>query len=338
MASIRARSGLYQARIQVTGQPYISKTFKTKREAEQWAKQVEADMDRGKWLDTRPAADITLGEALQRYGDEISINKKGGQAERQRMTKMFGMLIATLTLDAIKPADIARYRDDLVKQGFAPASILRDLALLSHVFTIARTEWSLPVGNPVKDVRKPRVSNARDRRLTPHEMERLLAACRKHRGGWLYDVVILAMETAMRRSEIASIRMHWINAAEHYLTLPDTKNGERRLVPLSPRALQAIERLALMASSDRVVPCEAGAISHAFLRAVRSAKIHDYRFHDLRHEATSRLFEIGFNTMEAAAVTGHKSLSMLKRYTHLHASNLALKLAQAESGLNHSQN
>jgi len=329
MASIRIRNGLHQVQVRKADSPTISKSFKTKREAEQWARQVESEMDRGKWQDVRPAAAITLGESLDRYGSEISINKKGGQAERQRMTKMFNHRIAKLSLDSVKPADIAQYRDDLTKQGFAPASILRDLALLSHVFTIARTEWSLPVSNPVKDVRKPRVSNGRDRRLAPQEMARLLEACQQHGGGWLYDVVVLAMETAMRRSEIASIRMHWINYSDNYLVLPDTKNGDRRMVPLSPRALNAIAKLGSNTKSDCLVPCEAGAISHAFLRAARRANIHDFRFHDLRHEATSRLFEIGFNTIEAAAVTGHKSLSMLKRYTHLHASNLAKKLADA---------
>jgi integrase len=329
MASIRLRNGIYQAQIRKAGCPPVSKTFRTKREAEQWARQTESEMERGKWRDVRPAAEMTLGEALERYADEISINKKGGQAERQRMTKMHKTRLASMSLDQIRPADIAKYRDGLVKQGFAPASVLRDLALLSHVFTIARTEWALPVDNPVKDVRKPKVSNARDRRLEPADLERLLSACQEHRGGWLYDVVILAMETAMRRSEIASLRRSWINQSGHYLTLPDTKNGERRMVPLSPKAMQALERLASHSQSDRIIPCEAGAISHAFLRAVRRAGLYDYRFHDLRHEATSRLFEIGFNTMEAAAVTGHKSLAMLMRYTHLHATNLAKKLRAA---------
>ena len=109
--------------------------------------------------------------------------------------------------------------------------------------------------------------------------------------------------------------------------LPDTKNGDSRDVPLSPQALELLKDLPRNIRGDQVVfPLHFEALKSSWRRACCSAGIIDLRFHDLRHEATSRFFEKGLNVMEVAAITGHKDLRMLQRYTHLRAEDLALKL------------
>ena len=129
----------------------------------------------------------------------------------------------------------------------------------------------------------------------------------------------------MRRAELVSIEWRNIDLENRFLILPDTKNGESRAVPLSSKALSLIQGVARN-PTGKVFVSKPNSVSQGFIRACKRAGLEDLRFHDLRHEATSRFFELGLNTMEVSAITGHKTLSMLKRYTHLKAKDLALKL------------
>ena len=140
------------------------------------------------------------------------------------------------------------------------------------------------------------------------------------------SVIILAIETAMRRGEVAALRIEDINLEKRIATLHETKNGDSRLVPLSSRAIQAIKVLINKRVSGRLVGVNADAITGAFHTAVKRAGLTNLRVHDLRHEGVSRLFERGLNPLEVAAISGHKTLSMLQRYTHLKAVDLVKKL------------
>jgi integrase len=196
-----------------------------------------------------------------------------------------------------------------------------ELALPSHMFEVARREWNMEdLVNPVKAIWKPKVPRGRARRLQAGEEARLLLASPPR----LVPVVKLAIETGMRRSELAGLTWRDVDLDARVIHLEDTKNGDSRDVQLSSRALAVLE--GLPRGGPTVFQVTPDWATKAFVKAARTAGLRNIRFHDLRHEATSRLFELGLNVVEASSITGHKSLQMLKRYTHLKAADLVVKL------------
>lgn len=183
----------------------------------------------------------------------------------------------------------------------------------------------MPGGIPTSQVKMPRLPNARDRRLVGDEEARLLEGCLESQATWLYHAVVLAMETAMRAAELLGLRWEHIALKGGVAVLPDTKNGTARRVPLSSRAVAALESLPRNING-RVFPATYRVMAANFTVACKCGDLEGLRFHDLRHEATSRLFEKGFNPMEVSAITGHKTLQMLKRYTHLRAEDQAKRM------------
>ena len=326
MASIRKRGERWQVRIQLSGHPAASKTFSNKKDALLWAKKTESDMERGVWLDIKQV-DISIQDALARYSEEVTPSKKGASRELNRIKHLMEYKIATKNLCSVRGSDVAEFRDALIGKGYAPATVKKFLEVLSSLFNTAISEWGYEsLGNPVRQVKKPIVRNGRTRRLTASEEYLLLDAAAKHKGGWLKPVILLAIETAMRRGEIAALRIEDIDLQRRIAVLHETKNGDSRLVPLSSKAIHAIKNLINDRVNGRLVGVNADAITGAFHTAVIRAGINDFRVHDLRHEGVSRLFEKGLNPLEVAAISGHKTLSMLQRYTHLQATNLVKKL------------
>lgn len=345
MATIRRRGERWQAQVRRQGFPEKSKTFSTKTAAERWARQVEQQMDAGIYVDRSAAEATTLHDALSRYLRDVTSRKKGARREGDRIRAWQSRPLARRTLAALRGADFAAYRDDLRAQGLAENTIRLDLALISHLFEVARREWGMPgLGNPVRDIRMPTGSRERDRRLLPGEWERLVAALDQCRNPFIRPVAAFALQTAMRQGEILGLDWSRLDLERRTAHIPDTKNGTARTVPLSPAALEILR--ALPRSLDgRIFRVSQDGLTHAFSDAVARARrqyerecsergepadprlLLDLRFHDLRHEATSRLFERGLNLMEVAAVTGHKTLGMLRRYTHLRAEDLARRLA-----------
>lgn len=207
--------------------------------------------------------------------------------------------------------------------------MVKELNSLSHLFDVAVKDWGIALpANPAKMVRRPQVARGRERRLQPGEEARLYAACTRSRARMLAPAVRFAIETGMRMGEILSLTWRNVDMAQRIATLPDTKTGDTRHVPLSTAAVAAISSLPRHISDGRVFWTwqRADSLENAWRRAVKSAGIEDLRFHDLRHEAVSRFFELGLNPMEVASISGHKTLQMLKRYTHLRAADLARKL------------
>lgn len=203
--------------------------------------------------------------------------------------------------------------------------------ILGHVFEVARKEWGIQVHNPVRDINLPANGKARDRRLQAglngdDEETLLLAACQEARSPYLLPIVQLAIETAMRQSELINLRWEYIDLNRRTAHLPDTKNGESRTAPLSTTAANVLRSLPRAIHGQVFPGLSAEAIKRVYIRAMRQAGIEDLHFHDLRHEATTRFFELGLNIMEVASITGHKYLRMLHRYTHLKAEDLARKL------------
>ena len=332
------------------GWPEQSKTFDTKSDAEQWARLVESEMDRGIFVQRTESEQTTLKDLLDRYSREVLPTLKGGSREQSRI-KALQAGLGAYSLAVLNSSMVAKYRDKRLstiseKTGrlVGPQTVKHELGLLQRALKMAAMEWgiALPGGIPTAMVKKPSLPASRDRRLVDNEEERLLAACGEARNVWLRPVVIFAIETAMRASEIVetwelnmktgkrervSIGLQWsdVDLKKRTAHLPKTKNGEARDVPLSSRAVATLE--ALPRNLDgRVFGTTYEGINQSYVRACRRAAITGLTFHDLRHEATTRLFEKGFNPMEVSTITGHKTLQMLKRYTHLRAEDLAKRM------------
>jgi len=332
MATLRKRGPCqWQAQVRKTGYPLQTKTFETKAAAAAWARATEHEMDQGLFASRAEAESTTLGELLLRYLAEITPSKKGAGPESARIQSLLRHPLANRYVAGIRGVDIARYRDERLKK-VSSATVKRDLVIVSHLFEVARKEWGIQVHNPVRDIKLPPHSRARDRCLQPGpngedgEEKRLLEACTEARNPFLLPVVRLALETAMRQGELVALRWEHVDLTRRIAHLPDTKNGEARTVPLSSTSVELLRALPRSLHGQVFPGLTTEAVKRAFARATHRAGIEDLHFHDLRHEATTRLFELGLNIMEVATITGHKDLRMLRRYTHLKAEELAKKL------------
>lgn len=329
MATIRKLRGRRQAQVRRRGMKPRCKSFDTKQEAEKWARDLEAQVDRfGAAPDTKILETTTLGELLERYQSEVSPTKRGSVQEIQRIDVLRRHELAYRTMIGLSQQDIASFRDERLR-SVAPSTAVRELAILSHVIEVAIRDWGLPLSrNVVKLVRRPVIRNERSRRLTGDEEQRLLDGCDAGQIPFLKTLVILAIETGMRRGEILGLKWSDISHNRRVITLAMTKNGFGREVPLSQRAFQALSEWKDIAEVDpsTVFPMKAGALEQAWRRLLARSNVKALRFHDLRHEGVSRLFERGLNMIEVSSISGHKELRMLKRYTHLSADDLVERL------------
>ena len=316
-------SGKWQVQIRSKNTAPLSKTFSSKLEAEKWARLTESQIDMGTFVDRSELDTTTFGDLIDRYLIEVTPLKKSKDVEKRRL-KALKKQIGFMRLSAIQNKDIAAYRDKRLKVDECSGStVIKDINSISHIFNVAIKDWGYPIAiNPAQMIRKPKANKGRDRRLEAGELDLLIDGLELTWG--IQSIVLLALETGMRRSEILSLK--WINIfiEDRYLILPDTKHGDSRAVPLSLKAIEIIS--SLEKSYEHLFIIKPDAITRAFKRACVRVGLDDLRFHDIRHEATSRFFELGLNTMEVSAITGHKTLTMLKRYTHLKATDLALKL------------
>lgn len=334
MAAIRRRDSRWQVRVRRRGFPDQTKTFTTKLDAERWARAIENEMDRGQFIDRSLAERTSLSEILERYATEVSPTKRGGDTECRRLVMMKRSRIAKLSMASLKPQDIADYRD-LRLRTIQCSTANRELQLLSAVIGHAMREWGIALQiNPAVQVRRPHPGQGRNRVFEGDEEHRLFAALdgvgykrvpRLHHNPWVRPIVELALETACRRGELLGMRWELLDLTSRTIRIPITKNGEQRIVPLSSRAIEVIR--ALPRSLDgRLFPIRWTLLHQAFTKACRRAGLVDFHFHDLRHEATTRLSTKLPNVIELAAVTGHKNLKMLQRYYHTRPEDLAKKL------------
>jgi integrase len=326
MATIEKRGQFWRVKIRRAGLLAQTRTFDNRTQAQQWARSVESEIDKGIVVDRRTAQRLSLSEVLERYRREVTPTKRGSADENLRLKAMAQRPFARIRMSALTSSHLATYRDERLRV-VSGATVNREFGLLSHAIDTARREWDvyLPT-NPCTLVRRPPQGRPRSRRLQGDEEQRLLAACRDARNIWLAHFVALAIETGMRRGELLAVQWSNVDLERRIAFLPVTKNGESRGVPLSSRAIAILRGLPASSNGRVFGELTADALKHSFKRAVRRAGIKGLRLHDLRHEATSRFFEKGLNVMEVASVTGHKTLQMLKRYTHLSVTDLATRL------------
>ena len=326
MATLRKRTnGHWQARVRKANQS-ITKTFINKVDAERWAKQTEVEIQKGSYTNLMLAERTTFAEIIERYIAEVLPTMRGGKADYIRLKALARRPIAKLNMVSLTPQKIAQHRDERLKE-IAPATVIRELSYFSSIITYARKEWGININNPVSLVSKPKNPQGRSRILDATETKALFEALKPtgRRSIWMLPLVQLALETAMRRSELLGLRWEHIDLERRTIFLQLTKNGTNRTVPLSTHAIQILTDMPRNLDG-RVFPVTHEVVSQAFNRARRQAKVQDVRFHDLRHMAITRLAEKLPNLIELSAVSGHKSLAMLKRYYHPKAADLARKL------------
>ena len=327
MATFRKRGDKWQVQVRRKGQPTISKTFNLKTDAQGWARELELAADRGELSETIKGNDIdyTVGELLKRYRDEIVTMKRGRTVETYIVNAMLRQDFCDIKLTNISSAPFSKYRDKRLKL-VRGVTVRRELSILSHAFEIARNEWSWPIlTNPVRPIRKPASGKARERRLNANEEVRILQECRSCQNPWIEPCVRLAIETAMRRSEILKMNWNDVNREKCTLHISETKNGHPRNIPLTETAMSILAGLPHNLDG-RVIPISATCLRMAWDRALLRAGITDLRFHDLRHEAVTRFFEKGLSVPEVALISGHRDYRMLARYTHLRPEDVRQKL------------
>lgn len=314
MASIRKRGGKYQVQVRRKGQAPAARSFNQRKDAQTWARQMELQADRHDLpVDKKVLEGITLRELVERYRNSVTPKKKGRDIETVVLNAFLRHPICRRTLNQLRTSDFALYRDVRLTE-VTPVTLKRQLSVIHNVFEIARREWSLPVNNPIDGLDLKAPDQRRERRLREGEWERLIEAARSRRNPYVVPIIIIAVETGMRRGEILGIQWDHFDPQQRCLLIPHSKNGHARTIPLSRRSVEVLNQLPR--AEARVFPVTANAFRLAWERVKAKAGIDDLHFHDLRHEAISRFFELGLTTPEVALISGHRDMRMLFRYSH----------------------
>lgn len=353
MASIEKRitpegSITYRVKVRLKGFPIQTATFERLTDARKWAQQTEAAIREGRHFKTTEAKRHTLGEAIDRYVKQVLPTKPKSKKAQAVQLNWWKVNLGSYSLADITPALIGESRDKL-GQGMTPRNLLRTpatvnryLAALSHLFTIAVKEWGWTDNNPLQKVIKMKEPRGRVRFLSDDERGRLLAACKESENPYLYIAVVLALSTGARRMEILNLTWKDVDLVRGIITLHETKNGERRILPLVSHALELMQQHAKVRqlNTDLVFPGHnlknPMDIRTPWETVLKRAEIADFRFHDLRHSAASYLVMNGASLAEIAEVLGHKTLQMVKRYAHLsdaHTSKIVARMNEQIFGI-----
>lgn len=320
---IRQRGDRWQAVVKRQGYPTQYKSFDLMKDAEKWARLVEREMDAGTWSDRTSAEQTTLEELLGRYGREVSSTKRGADKELYRIAQLQRSPLAKHSVASITGQVLAKWRDARLRE-VSGSTVAREMNLLSHVFSVAIKEWSFALaGNPTSLVRKPTSNPPRDRVLVGDERERLMLACAQCSNPWIKPVAFFALETAARRGEIMNLEWSGVDLVKGVAKVSG-KTGART-IPLSPQCI-AMLRTIPRDIGGKVFPVTVEALRQAFERAVVRAGLDGFCFHDLRHDALTRMAKLGLSVLELRAVSGHTSANTLQRYVAIDACDLALKL------------
>jgi len=324
MATLRKRAEKWQVQIRRRGQANLTKSFLLKKDAERWARHMEVQADRKAIPEnTILLTKLTLANLVVRYRDSVSVRKRGCDVEQIVLNAFLRHPICQIRLSDLCASDFAVYRDQRLTT-IKTNSLRREFSTLHHLFTVARNEWGLPITvNPLDHVQLPIDHQRRERRLISGELDRLIDAATSCRNPYVIPIIRLAVETGMRRGEIIAIRWNNFNPNESSLLIPHTKNGFARTIPLTKAALSTLENVPQL--EERAFPISANAFRLAWQRLKKRAEIPDLHFHDLRHEAISRFFEMGLSAPEVALISGHRDMRMLFRYTHPMRQDILLK-------------
>ena len=315
MASIRFRNGRFEARVRIAGQSF-SKSFDANDDAKKWALGLEMGVMQPPARRGQPSPLMTFSEAADRYLKEVAVRHKGFKQESERVRQLKRLGWAGAAIKEVSIENVRTLRDEMTNRGLSPSTVRLMLSLVSSIFRNARIEWGLTINNPVEGIRLPAPAAARYRRLTPEEEERLMKSLDQCKNRWMRAIAEFALETGMRRSELLALEWSALDVGGRFLTLSETKNGSRRWVPLTPKAL-GILKVQKNQELPKPFPVSATLLEQAWGHAVRRAKIQDLHWHDLRHESLSRwAHRLNGDIFKLASISGHRTISMLHRYVN----------------------
>ncbi len=332
MATVKARKRkkgtVYCAEVRVKGHPRLSQTFDRMSDAMRWAEDTEKALRNGGYVGNSPQNDMLFDDALEKYLAETSSKKAKSTHRRELYQSRSLHYFFGRTLKEITPALAAQFREKRSAE-VQPASVIKDLNLLSHIYTTAIREWGIEAANPVSIIRKPKAPPGRMRFLTAAEIVRLLEESRKGHRPNLYNFILLQLHTGMRPSEGAALTWSQIDFDGRIIDLRETKTDPRR-VPLTVPAIETLAKLVPAGGfdcNDFVFLPKDPKMTHrlrpnqyfreSFEAAVKRANINDFHMHDLRHTAASYMIMNGVDLRTVADILGHKTISMTMRYTHL---------------------
>jgi integrase len=313
MSTIRKRSNKYQVQVRVQGQK-ITKSFNNLTDARRWAVFNENKILLGVELQALNKK-ISLKDLINKYIHEVTPLKKGHIVETQRLKRLLKEPMVNQKVYQLKTKDFLEFKQRRIKDGNRTCAY--DLVLLHHLYNTAIKQWCYPIPhNPLSNIQKPRCNPPRERRLNDNEAKYILNHQFKNKN--MNNIIELAIETGMRRSEILSITNDDIK--DNCIYLSDTKNNSPRKIPLTQKVKEIISKSILPYSIS------SNAVRLNWYRMTKRAGIVDLHFHDLRHEAISRFFEKGLSIPEVSLISGHKDVRQLMRYTHLKLDRLINKL------------
>ena len=346
MASIETRTTdtgdkSYRVKIRLKGYPTQTATFDRLTDAKKWGQQTEAAIREGRHFKTAEAKKHTMAEMIDRYLNAADLNKvqdeHTGLHLRRWKDEIGYMLLSDVTGDIITQVK-DKLLNEVVRTGNkrSTTTVLRYMASLSVVFTTAVNDWHWLEDSPMRTIKKPKAARGRVCFLDDDERQRFLNACQASSNKQLYLCVILALSTGMRQGELMGLKWPDVNLKDGFLILHETKNGERRRVPLAGHGLQLLREHAKVRRLDTDLlfpspakPSQPIDLRAPFEKALESAEINDFHWHDLRHCTASYLAMNGASLAEIAEVLGHKTLAMVKRYAHLsdgHVSNVVASM------------
>lgn len=333
MAYIRQRKGRWNVEIKRRDNRNIYETFDKKSDALSFALKIESEIQQKKYKDISEANKTSFKTVLHRYLREVLKDKKDKHRERSKYNVILRHKICQYMMADLKASDFAKYRDERLSLGMTNSTVNRELSAMRVAITKSIEEWDCWIPeNPVKTSLKLKENDARERRLKTGEYEKLMIACQRNNkfaspSIFWCPAINFAIETAMRLSEQLSLRWENVNLEKKTAFLPAkvTKTKISRTVPLSDKAIHVLNQLP-RSLNGKVFSMSLNYHNRGWRSLIKRAQIKDLRWHDLRHEATSRLFERGLAPTEVMKITGHKTLQMLARYSHHEAENIAPKL------------
>ncbi len=334
MAYIEKRTGKngtsYKVQIRRKGFPVITKSFTRKTDAEAWARQQEADLERGQLFPEREAMRRTVKDACIKYLAE-HVQKMAHPKDRTRHINWWVERVGHLRLVDLRPDVINEHLQELSSQPspnggtLAPSTVRHYQVAITHLLHTAR-KWGWIKHVQTEQVIRPKISNERQRYLTDDELPRLLAAVQDHPD--LQLLTLLALGTGARAGELLTLTWRQVDLKKRQITLTKTKNGDARTLPIPEAAYPLLKGRIRQLGVDLVFPSKRDPsrptnVRNAWLKALKRADIEEFHFHDLRHSAASYLVQAGVSLVQVAALLGHRDLKMTRRYSHLEPKHLA---------------
>ncbi len=327
----RKKNGKWLFEINKKGYPRLSKGFDDLRTGKKWASKIEHEIETGQFEDLTKASKTTMRALLEKYRDEITVDKKGHREESAKINLLIRNDISSHTITSLKAHHLYKFKKESDKVR-APATTNKYLHMLQNVWNTAKKVWgiTMPPYNPFELVTMHKVDNARDRVLTTDEYSKLLVACSEGNMPVLRDIVIFAYETGARQGEILKLKRSDVDFDKRLCTFLDTKNGEDRTIPLTDAAIEILKRHRFGDTLFSLLPRR---LRKHFSIACRRAAITNFRFHDLRACFCTNALLSGMTIPEVSVLSGHKDWKQLQRYTRIKPKDLSTKVQNIKKSI-----